>query len=84
MIVLFFACLLLLLMPAAGLAQTYEARVLSILDGDTIEVRIGDQVERVRYIGVNTPEIHHPRKGKEPYGEEAKQGNRRLVDISLQ
>ncbi|MGQ9908188.1 MAG: thermonuclease family protein [Candidatus Flexifilum sp.] len=30
--------------------------VTSVIDGDTIEVRIGDVGYRVRYIGVNTPE----------------------------
>lgn len=32
------------------------ARVTDVIDGDTIEVRIGDIGYRVRYIGVNTPE----------------------------
>jgi micrococcal nuclease len=32
------------------------ALVISIIDGDTIDVRINDQVFRVRYIGIDTPE----------------------------
>ena len=40
---------------------------------------MGDRVEKVRYIGVNTPEIHHPRKGEEPGGREAAEVNRELV-----
>jgi len=43
-------------------------------------VRIGARVEKVRYIGVNTPEVHHPTKGEEPGGREAAEVNRRLVE----
>ena len=50
------------------------------MDGDTIYVAIGNQIEKVRYIGINTPEIHHPTKGREPYGEVAREANVRLVD----
>jgi micrococcal nuclease len=53
--------------------------VVGIVDGDTIRVRVGDRVERVRYIGVNTPETHHPRKGPEPGGRDAARVNRELT-----
>ena len=51
-----------------------------VVDGDTIHVRIGARVEKVRYIGVNTPEVHHPTRGEEPGGREAAEVNRRLVE----
>ena len=35
-------------------------KVVWVVDGDTIHVRIGSRVEKVRYIGVNAPEIPHP------------------------
>ncbi len=35
---------------------------------------------KVRYIGVDTPETHHPMRGVEPYGMEAAEANRKLVD----
>ncbi len=35
---------------------------------------------KVRYISVDTPEIHHPMKGVEHYGREAAEANRKLVD----
>ncbi len=60
--------------------QAVEARVLRVIDGDTIQVRIGNVVELVRYIGINTPEIHHPTRGREPYGEAAAAANRALVE----
>lgn len=50
-----------------------------VVDGDTIQVRIGARVESVRYIGVNTPEVHHPTRGEEPGGREATAVNRQLV-----
>jgi micrococcal nuclease len=35
--------------------------VVYVVDGDTIHVRIRDTVEKVRYLGVNAPEVPHPR-----------------------
>jgi len=35
-------------------------RVVWVVDGDTIHVQIGSRLEKVRYIGVNAPEIPHP------------------------
>ena len=57
-----------------------KSLVVRVVDGDTIYVRIGERVEKVRYIGVNAPEIHHPQKGEEPGGREAMAVNRRLVE----
>ncbi len=34
----------------------------------------------VRYVGVDTPETHHPMKGVERAGNEASEANRKLVD----
>jgi micrococcal nuclease len=57
-----------------------DGTVVRVVDGDTIHVRIDAHVEKVRYIGVNTPEVHHPRKGEEPGGREAAEVNRRLIE----
>ena len=59
--------------------RVLEATVVRIVDGDTIHVRIGTRIEKVRYIGINTPEVHHPSRGEEPGGREASELNRRLV-----
>jgi micrococcal nuclease len=64
---------------AADVPKTLTGRVVSIVDGDTIKVRIGDRTETVRYIGMNAPELHHPTKGEEPGGREAAEANRKLV-----
>ena len=68
-----------LVLPVAA-QSALEGAVVRIVDGDTIHVRLGDRVEKVRYIGVNTPEVHHPRKGEEPGGRAAAAVNRDLVN----
>jgi micrococcal nuclease len=60
-------------------ATALEGLVVRVVDGDTIHVRIGDRTEKVRYIGVNTPETHHPTRGVEAGGREAHEINRQLV-----
>ena len=77
------AALLLLLLGLVAATATggggLEGQVVRIVDGDTIHVRIADRVEKVRYIGVNTPEVHHPTKGEQPGGREAATVNGELV-----
>lgn len=51
-----------------------------MVDGDTIKVQVGEKVEIVRYIGVDTPETVHPRRPVEPYGKAASRFNTLLVD----
>jgi micrococcal nuclease len=66
---------------AASSIDTESARVIRVIEGDTIEVDLGRrQREKVRYLGINTPETSHPRQGVEPFGPEAKEANRRLVE----
>lgn len=48
--------------------QICAAKVTSVVDGDTIDISTG---ERVRYIGVDTPETKHPIKGVQCFGKEA-------------
>jgi micrococcal nuclease len=80
---------LLALLPLLALGHNATAQlqpnvlqgyVTYVVDGDTIFVAVGSQIEKVRYIGINTPEIHHPTKGTEPYGATARQANIRLVE----
>jgi micrococcal nuclease len=68
-----------LALPA--LAQpALEGTVVRVVDGDTIHVRLGERLEKVRYIGVNTPEVHHPTRGEEPGGRAAAGVNGQLVN----
>ena len=46
-------------------------RILTVIDGDTVDIEIDGQTERVRLIGVNTPETKHPTKPIECFGPEA-------------
>jgi micrococcal nuclease len=57
-------------------------RVIEVIDGDTIRVEWPDGWwERVRYIGIDTPEISHESDGQdEPWGREATEANRDLVE----
>ena len=50
-----------------------------VVDGDTIHVRVGPRLEKVRYIGVNAPEIPHGARGWREGGARAREVNRRLV-----
>jgi micrococcal nuclease len=52
-----------------------EYQVIRVIDGDTIEV---EHLGKVRYTGVDTPEIYPPAKA-EPYGKEAAFANQQLV-----
>jgi micrococcal nuclease len=57
-----------------------NGRVVWVVDGDTIHVRVGRRLEKVRYIGVNAPEIPHPEaRGWRDGGARAHGANRRLV-----
>lgn len=71
------AALLVAAAPAASSDLT--GVVVRVVDGDTVHVKLGDRIEKVRYIGVNTPELHHPTKGREPGGGEAARVNEELV-----
>jgi len=51
--------------------------VTRVIDGDTVVL---DSGERVRLIGVDTPETVHPRKPVERFGKEASEFTRQLVE----
>ena len=86
-----FAALLVAAVGAAAPARDVSGVVVYVVDGDTIHVQIGDRVEKVRYIGVNAPEVAHPQATSEPprrvrwlpdtivAGESAKRVNAELV-----
>lgn len=57
-----------------------RGRIVWVVDGDTIHIRIGGLLEKVRYIGVNAPEIPHPEaRGWREGGPRAHAINRWLV-----
>ncbi len=56
-----------------------EGRVVWVVDGDTIQVRVGSRLEKVRYIGINAPEIPHKARWWREGGAQAHSANRLLV-----
>jgi len=70
-------CALVLLVPAPGAAAAGAwERVRQVNDGDTVVLESGT---RVRYIGINAPEIGGARERSEPFAQAARRFNRRLV-----
>lgn len=68
--------------PAPSSPSPYDRLagvVVRVVDGDTVHVRLGDRLEKVRYIGIDAPETNHPTRGLEPGGRAAAEVNRRLV-----
>ena len=63
---------------AAPTPAAEQARLVRVIDGDTIEVDLGAAQERVRYIGIDAPELAGP-GAPQPFAEEARAYNARLV-----
>lgn len=73
--------LLLVFMSELSVAQAQEfVRVKRVVDGDTIVLETG---ERVRLLGVNTPEVSHRKKFVEAFGKDASEFTRRMVEGKL-
>lgn len=51
-----------------------------VVDGDTIVVEINGKQEKVRLIGVDTPETVHPNKPVEYFGKEASKFTKSMVE----
>lgn len=71
---------------AAEISKMQKAVVTRHVDGDTVEVRfiskpagIINQTEKIRMIGVDTPETVHPKKGVEAFGKEASEYTKRAL-----
>jgi micrococcal nuclease len=62
-----------------GPNREQQGRVVRIVDGDTIHVQVGGRREKVRYIGIDTPETHKPGEPVECFGKAATTFNARLV-----
>lgn len=54
-----------------------KAKVARVIDGDTIEIEGG---QKVRYIGIDTPETVDPRQSVGCFGKEASSKNKELVE----
>ena len=61
--------------------------VSEFVDGDTIKVDMNGSTETVRFIGVDTPETHDPRKAVQCYGQAAASFTKNLIgsnDVRLE
>ena len=68
---------------AASSAPTLEANatVVRIVDGDTIDVNVGSRHERVRLIGIDTPETKKPNTPVQCFGPEATRFTTSLLPV---
>lgn len=66
--------------PSRPTGPTEEATLVRLVDGDTIRVLVGGVEERVRYIGIDTPEPNRSSSATpEPYADAATAQNARLL-----
>jgi micrococcal nuclease len=64
--------------PEAG-PTSVTAEIVRVVDGDTIEARIGGRIEDVRLIGVDTPETVKPGTPVQCFGERASHFTKRRL-----
>jgi len=77
------ALIVAILVLASGLAYAggLTGTVTRVIDGDTLIVQAPNQKpEKIRLIGVDTPETKHPNKPVEHYGKEASAFTKRMAD----
>jgi len=67
---------------AAQINQPGLYRVVEFVDGDTIAVDMNGTKETLRFIGVDTPETHDPRKAVQCYGKAAAAFTKNLIGSS--
>jgi micrococcal nuclease len=65
--------------PTLRPGATVSATVERVIDGDTIVARLGRRRERVRYVGMDTPETVKPNTPVQCYGPAAHALNARLL-----
>jgi len=69
-----------LISAQCGHAELLYGTVKEAVDGDTVKIELASgTVETVRYLLIDTPELHHPKRGEEELGKEAYLANRALV-----
>jgi micrococcal nuclease len=65
--------------PTATTALDVNATMISVVDGDTIDVNIDGHRERIRLIGIDTPETKKPNTPVQCYGPEATKFTKSLL-----
>lgn len=64
----------------AGTTDLIPVELVKTIEGDTIKIICDGKEVNVRYLLTDTPDTNHPQLGKQPFGEEAKERNRQLVN----
>ncbi|MTA43823.1 MAG: hypothetical protein F2947_00750 [Actinobacteria bacterium] len=83
--VLFFGSMILFVVVLSAVARhgstpyAAEPTIINVIDGDTIDVRIGYKRQRVRLLGIDTPETKDPRKPVQCFGHEASNHTAQLL-----
>jgi micrococcal nuclease len=64
--------------------KTFTAKVIKVIDGDTVKIRFGGRDETVRLLLIDTPETVHPTKPEQPFGREASNFMKKLLPAGVQ
>jgi len=73
-----------MLRDPSGPASAHAPQVVKVVDGDTIEVRAGGHTEKVRLLGIDTPETKDPRKPVQCFGKEASHHTTELLPVGTE
>ncbi|WP_404407654.1 thermonuclease family protein [Jeotgalibacillus malaysiensis] len=64
----------------AGTTDLIPVTLVRTVDGDTAVVNYDGKEHSVRYLLIDTPETKHPQLGKQPFGQEASDRNKQLIN----
>ncbi len=56
-----------------------KTTVINVIDGDTFEIKMNNKVQKVRMLGIDTPETVDPRKTVQCFGKEASDKTKELL-----
>jgi micrococcal nuclease len=68
------------LVESEGSGDKIQVELDQAIDGDTLSVFLDGESENIRLLLIDTPETSHPRLGKQPFGQEAKEFTKNLVE----
>ncbi|MFC0189252.1 thermonuclease family protein [Fictibacillus aquaticus] len=62
-----------------GSGKRIPVKLVKVIDGDTVKIKINNHEETVRFLLVDTPESVHPTRPVQPFGIEASQFTKKLM-----
>ncbi len=57
-----------------------QVKVLQVIDGDTMRIDYKGKQRKVRFLLIDAPEMHHETLGQQPFGQEALDLNKKLIE----